>query len=398
MLSNKLCECYRNMLNEEKTNEEGQTNKISFTKLMASKGIRYFGLITWPIIVCSTLLTLLLTILHYDTKTSTSLALFLIAITLECFILSFVKNLCSIVGGTCAGYALVAPAFDTKTVQILSQQEAYACGQRCTAMLNGLHRFMSCNHIENFGCDYSSSGITMNFINAKLKTFFAKRTLDGLRYDTYVFFYSGPTRDTGDIALSDNQAVTVNLLLQWWCENGYHEPTCTSRLILIFDTYNSHKWLKLINCQSSFSSCKPGVYLVLQTYRRYSKQETKLIELGQIHLGQFTDLWLKLNSVEDTTADEKLTWKANYMQPKCAFSYYWSEYSFQKPTNSDIELYLNEHYYLKRLHLFYLCLTYIPSIITYPFLYVFKCLKRTKFMLLTPKIIDTYHGFRLFVR
>jgi len=61
---------------------------------------------------------------------------------------------------------------------------------------------MKNNLIDIFGCDYSSSGITMNFIDTKLKTFFARHTSDGRRYDTYFFYFSGPTCDNGDIILS----------------------------------------------------------------------------------------------------------------------------------------------------------------------------------------------------
>lgn len=89
-----------------------------------------------------------------------------------------------------------------RNVQILSQQEAYDSSQRCTTILNGLERFMMNNLIDIFGCDYSSSGIAMNFVDTKLNSFFARRTNDGRRYDTYLFYFSGPTCDNGDIILA----------------------------------------------------------------------------------------------------------------------------------------------------------------------------------------------------
>lgn len=109
MLSNKLIDCYLTMIY---SNIEHEKHKISFIKLMASKGIRYFGLITWPILVCSTLLTCFIALLHYDTCTRYSIILFLLTIHFECLILALVKQLTSIVGGSCVGYALVAPAFE----------------------------------------------------------------------------------------------------------------------------------------------------------------------------------------------------------------------------------------------------------------------------------------------
>ena len=109
MLSNKLIHCYLTMI---QANIDNEKHKVSFIKLMASRGIRYFGLITWPILVCSTLLTFFIGLLHYDTCTPYSLALFLLTIHFECLILALVKQLTSIVGGSCVGYALVAPAFE----------------------------------------------------------------------------------------------------------------------------------------------------------------------------------------------------------------------------------------------------------------------------------------------
>ncbi|CAF2363513.1 unnamed protein product [Rotaria sp. Silwood2] len=393
MLSNKLIDCYLTMI---QPNSDDEYHKISFTKLMASRGMRYFGLIAWPILVCSTLLTCFIGILHYDTCTAYSLALLLLTMHFECLILALVKQITSIVGGSCIAYALVAPAFD-RNVQILSQQEAYDSSQRCTNILNGLERFMANNLIDIFGCDYSSSGITMSFIDTKLKTFFARRTNDGRHYDTYFFYFSGPTCDNGDIILSDNQKITLNLLFQWWCEN---ESSLTSRLILVFDTFNSHKWLKQIRCQTFNNSCKPSVFVILQTFNR-QKKIPKLIELGQAYLGIFTEIWLKLNMADETSKtshDSNASWRANHLEPKCSFSYYYPEFNFRQPSNADVDIYLNEHSFLKRLHFIYHLLTYIPSLFIYPFLYMFNCIKRWRFHLLAPRVIDTYHGFKLFVR
>ncbi|CAF1555505.1 unnamed protein product [Rotaria magnacalcarata] len=403
MLSNKLIDCYLTMV---QANNADEHHKISFTKLMASRGIRYFGLIAWPMLVCSTILTCFISLLHYDTCTTYSLVLFLLTIDFECLVLALVKQLTSIVGGSCVGYALVEPAVETRdnglfsgsrNVQILSQQDAYESSQRCTNILNGLERFMANNLIDIFGCDYSSSGVSMNFIDNKLKTFFARRTDDGRHYDTYIFYFSGPTCDNGDIILADNQKITLNLLFQWWCEN---ESSSSSRLILVFDTYHSHKWLKQIRCQTFNNTCKPGVYIVLQTFTQQKKMP-KLIELGQVHLGIFTEIWLKLNMTDETSKtshDSNASWRANHLEPKCSFSYYYPEFNFRQPTSVDVDTYLNEHLFLKRLHFIYHLLTYIPSLFIYPFLYIFNCIKRWRFHLLAPRVIDTYHGFKLFVR
>ena len=84
-------------------------------------GIRYFGLITWPILVCSTILTCFIALLHYDTSTSYTIVLFLFTIHFECLILALVRQLTSIVGGSCVGYALVAPAFEYELLSKISR-------------------------------------------------------------------------------------------------------------------------------------------------------------------------------------------------------------------------------------------------------------------------------------
>ena len=100
-----------------------------------------------------------------------------------------------------------------RNVQILSHQEASDTSQRCTSILNGLERFMTNNLIEMFGCDYSSSGINMSFIGSKLKTFFSRRTNDGRRYDTYFFYFSGPTNDHGDLTLAGKSIIAVSVFV-----------------------------------------------------------------------------------------------------------------------------------------------------------------------------------------
>ena len=65
-----------------------------------------------------------------------------------------------------------------------------------------LEKFFSHHMIHIFGCDYSSSGLTMETVQTKLKAFFQKNTEDGPRYDTYLIYYSGHTHDNGDWALA----------------------------------------------------------------------------------------------------------------------------------------------------------------------------------------------------
>lgn len=69
-------------------------------------------------------------------------------------------------------------------------------------MLNNVQRFFAHHLIETFGCDYSTSGVTLEALQSKMKSFLDLRTPDGPRHDTYVIFYSGHTHRTGEWALA----------------------------------------------------------------------------------------------------------------------------------------------------------------------------------------------------
>ena len=73
---------------------------------------------------------------------------------------------------------------------------------RATVILNHIQRFFSHHLINTYGCDYSSSGLTAESIESKLKSFFQRQTVDGPRYDTYLVYYSGHVHENGDWALA----------------------------------------------------------------------------------------------------------------------------------------------------------------------------------------------------
>lgn len=70
-------------------------------------------------------------------------------------------------------------------------------------MLNNVQRLFSHHMIQTFGCDYSTSGVTLEALQTKLRNFLELRTEDGPRHDTYLIFYSGHThKGTGAWALT----------------------------------------------------------------------------------------------------------------------------------------------------------------------------------------------------
>ncbi|CDQ64482.1 unnamed protein product [Oncorhynchus mykiss] len=123
-----------------------------------------------------------------------------------------------------------------------------------TGMLNSVQRLFSHHMIETFGCDYSTSGVTLEALQAKLKAFLELRTADGPRHDTYVVFYSGHTQRTGAWALAGGDSLRLEQLLEWWKEKN---SGFTSRLILVLDTENSMPWVKEVRRME-------GVYVAVQ--------------------------------------------------------------------------------------------------------------------------------------
>lgn len=73
---------------------------------------------------------------------------------------------------------------------------------RATQILGTVQRFFTFHLVETYGCDYSSSGISIDSVESKLKAFFQRVTTDGPRFDTYILYYSGSVFDQGDWALA----------------------------------------------------------------------------------------------------------------------------------------------------------------------------------------------------
>lgn len=90
---------------------------------------------------------------------------------------------------------------------LLPPDQVQELNQRSTAMLSGVQRLFAHHLIEAFGCDYSSSGVTLEALSAKIKTFLELRTADGPRHDTYLIYYSGHCHPSGEWALAGEEGV-----------------------------------------------------------------------------------------------------------------------------------------------------------------------------------------------
>lgn len=90
---------------------------------------------------------------------------------------------------------------------LLPPDQVQQLNRRSTSMLNNVQHFFAQHLIEPFGCDYSTSGVTLEALQTKIKSFLELRTADGPRHDTYVIFYSGHTYETGEWALTGERNI-----------------------------------------------------------------------------------------------------------------------------------------------------------------------------------------------
>ena len=193
-------------------------------RIMAYKGIRYLATISYYIGVICFIQTLLLTIFVININSIIILNLFFIIISINLFWLNLINELSSIISGTI--YGLVAPIYDspsnrltfltspinpadngatTSSSSLPTYQNTYyqpssykqdILNKRSTYLLNKLYKFINNHLIENYGCDYLTLSFSRSSIETKLKSFFTKSTLDGPKYNTYIFYYCGPSLKT----------------------------------------------------------------------------------------------------------------------------------------------------------------------------------------------------------
>lgn len=90
---------------------------------------------------------------------------------------------------------------------LLPPEQVQQLNVRSTGMLNSVQRLFSHHMIHTFGCDYSTGGVTLDALQAKLRNFLEICTADGPRHDTYLVFYSGHTYGgTGAWALAGERS------------------------------------------------------------------------------------------------------------------------------------------------------------------------------------------------
>ncbi|CAG5136275.1 unnamed protein product [Candidula unifasciata] len=357
----------------------------SFNRIMAAKGLRYFGLVSQRIIFISFVTTVIIFLVGFETRTPYMLALVFLVLPVEAAIVSLFWEMGDKLGGTCIGYAVIAPVTSLKQgkgAQLLTSSDVFDISSRGTSTLAEIQQLFHYHMIQNFGCDYFSSGLDVDNLQNKLNAFFNTRTSDGPRYDTYLLYYSGDVYDTGDWALSGDKALTLPMMVNWFSNK---DNDSGSRLILVLDTANSYKWAQ--ECQF-VKNC----FVAVQTCRYITRVDSA--ETGEkCSVGTFTQAFVKFNNGQEVDID----WSSKTRPLRALYkvSSNWSDFSFHLPTKEDVESYWKTNFpptmkpLMKLLNLPGLCSPFCCSRC------IFRWLRWLQMTLLPPRQLDTGHGLQL---
>ncbi|XP_076851281.1 transmembrane protein 168-A [Brachyhypopomus gauderio] len=373
----KLSEC-------QKVRAAQRVDVCAIDRIMASRGMRHFCLISERLVFFSLVSTGILGAVSWQLSSALFMGLFLLVLPLESLAHGLFHELGSGLGGTCVGYAVIVPtgycSVDGQPT-LLPHEQVLELNAHSTATLSAVQRLFSHHLVQTFGCDYSTGGLGLEALMSKLRSFLDLRTADGPRHDTYLLYYSGHTRPTGDWALTGGDCVRLEQILDLWRERnvGY-----SSRLILVLDTENAGPWVKAARRVE-------GLYVAVQGAELSPAGDAES-QAGP-RLGDFTREWVEYNCDPDSPvqwSERGRRVAASYGVSRC-----WSDYSLHLPTGCDVA----KHWK-----------TYFPRA-TYPLVTVanwccglnllwlcsacLRCVRRLKLAWFPPTVLDTGHGIKL---
>ncbi|XP_030632771.1 transmembrane protein 168-A [Chanos chanos] len=373
----KLSECQRAQAAQ-------RINKQGLERVMTSRGMRHFCLISQRLVFFSLMSTAILAAVSWQGSDGIFMSVFLLVLPMESLAHGLFRDLGNCLGGTSVGYAVVIPTSycspDGQPV-LLPPEEVQELNGRSTAMLNSIQRLFSHHLIQTFGCDYSTSGLSLEALQTKLCTFLELCTSEGPRHDTYVIFYSGHTLRTGDWALTGGKSLRLEQILDWWRERN---AGFCSRLILVLDTENSLPWVKAVRRVE-------GIYVAVQGAQMSFGDDLERQEVPR--LGDFTSEWVEYNC----NPDSNVQWseKGRLISATYGVSKHWSDYTLHLPTGSDVAKHWKTHFpkptyplvsvanWCCGLNLFWLCGVCM------------RCFRRLKQSWFPPSVLDTGQGIKL---
>lgn len=366
-------------------------------KVMASRGMRHLCLIWERLLFFTLVSTVVLATLCWQPSSSPFVSTVLLVLPLESLFHGLFHELGSSLGGTCVGYALVVPTnYCSPDGQplLLPPDQVQELNQRSTAMLSSVQRLFAHHLIEAFGCDYSSSGVTLEALAAKIKTFLELRTADGPRHDTYLIYYSGHCHPSGEWALAGGDTLRLEQILDWWRDrNG----SFSSRLLLVLDCQHVEPWVQQVRRVEGLYVAVQGAALRTPARHRvtvHDPEQQLLDHQDPPQLGDFTSRWVEFNC----NLDGELQWCEERRQPVGAtygLSRHWSDYTLHLPSGSDLAHHWGAYFprlayplvqlllWCSSLHLLWLCSATL------------RCLRRVKLNWFPPAVLDTGQGLKL---
>uniref|UniRef100_A0A8C5D4P6 Transmembrane protein 168 n=1 Tax=Gadus morhua TaxID=8049 RepID=A0A8C5D4P6_GADMO len=373
----KISDCQRVCLAQE-------SGFNSLDKVMASKGVRHFCLISQLLVDLTLLSTFMMAVLAWMSVCSLSISASLLVLLLESLFHGLFYELGNSLRGTCVGYAVVIPtnysSLDGQPM-LLPPDQVQQLNQRSTDMFNKVQLFFAHHMIENFGCDYSTSGLSLEAMQAKLHRFLEQRTAaDGPRHDTYVLYYSGHTHPSGDWDLAGGDTLQLDQIVKWWREKN---AGACSRLILVLDVENALPWTKEVGRVGD-----SGIYVAVQGATLSPASDPEVQDAGQ--LGDFTHRWVEFNC--NPGADIRWSEPDRRVSAVYGLSHHWGDYSLQMPTGGDIDRHWQTYFPRCNwprestdadLNLFWGCGVFQ------------RYLRRLKLKWFPPAILDTGQGFKL---
>lgn len=356
-------------------------------KIMASKGMRHFCLISERLVLFTLVSSIAVGALCWQSSSSLFLSVFLLVLPLESLFHGLFYELGNSLGGTCVGYALVIPTnYCSPDGQptLLPPDQVQELNLRSTGMLNSVQRFFAHHLIESFGCDYSTSGVTADALQAKVRAFLDLRTSDGPRHDTYIIYYSGHTHRSGEWALAGGDTLRLEQIVDWWREkNG---GFC-SRLILVLDCDNALPWVREVQRLE-------GAYVAVQgatLSRAADASGHKPQDVPQ--LGDFTSQWVEYNC----NPNSEIRWseRGRAVSAVYGLSRLWGDYTLHLPTGNDVTNHWGAYFPRVTFPLVQLALWCSQLDALWLCGVCLRCLKRLKLNWFPPAVLDTGQGFKL---
>ncbi|KRZ86137.1 Transmembrane protein [Trichinella sp. T8] len=229
--------------------------------------LRAYGTVVFWLSGCAMLSSLFLSLCLYSVITLFSFYSFLSVIIFELSIVDLSRLLSNSLGGSCIAHALFIVQNEEDKMETVGNRLFQFFKKR---MLH-FHRPRNL-----FRHDMEKTDLLY-----EINSFFTCTTEDGLQYDSYFFYYNGPTDVQGNWQLKDD-VFTLDDLLTCWRANILKS---NSRLLIMIDAENAECWLKEVEKIEQDA-------IALQTRVQVADAEPGSADVD------FTSSWLNYNDSE----------------------------------------------------------------------------------------------------